>query len=96
MSAEARHHYPTTLSDEQWALIEPLLPEPKSGPGQPGRPVVDRRRLLDAILYVVKSGCQWRMLPSDLGAWSTAYRYRAAAASTPGVGRRSGRGSWKS
>lgn len=75
MSTEARHHYPTNLSDEQWALIEPLLPEPKSGPGQPGRPVVDRRRLLDAILYVVKTGCQWRMLPSDLGAWSTAYRH---------------------
>lgn len=75
MSAEARHHYPTNLTDEQWALIEPLLPEPKSGAGLPGRPVVDRRRLLDAIRYVVKSGCQWRLLPSDLGAWSTAYRY---------------------
>ena len=75
MSAEARHHYPTNLSDAQWAVIEPLLPEAKIGAGLPGRPVVDQRRLVDAILYVVKSGCQWRMLPSDLGAWSTAYRY---------------------
>lgn len=75
MSAKARHHYPTNLTDAQWAVIEPLLPEPRSGPGQPGRPVVERRRLIDAIWYVVKSGCQWRLLPSDLGAWSTAYRY---------------------
>ena len=60
MSAEARHHYPTNLTDAQWAVIEPLLPEPKSGAGLPGRPVVDQRRLVDAILYVVAAasgGC---------------------------------------
>lgn len=75
MSAEARYHYPTNLTDAQWALVEPLLPEPKSGPGLPGCPVVDRRRVIDGILYVNKAGGQWRMLPREFGAWQTVYGY---------------------
>lgn len=75
MSTAARHHYPTHLTDAQWALVEPLLPEPNSGPGQPGRQVVDRRRVIDGILYVTKTGCQWRLLPREFGAWQTVYGY---------------------
>ncbi len=75
MSANARVYYPTDLTDGQWALVEPLLPVAKSGPGKPGRPASDRREVLNAVLYVVKSGCQWRMLPSDFGPWPTIYRY---------------------
>lgn len=75
MSANAREYYPTDLTDSQWELIEPLLPEAKSGPGKPGRPTSDRREVLNGILYIVKSGCQWRMLPSEFGAWQTIYRY---------------------
>jgi hypothetical protein len=50
---------PSDTSDEQWALIEPLLPEVKTG----GRPEKHpRRALVDAILYVVRTGCAWRQL----------------------------------
>ena len=75
MSPEARIYYPTDLTDSQWQLIEPLLPEPKGGTGQPGRPARDRREIVNALLYVVKSGCQWRLLPSDFGCWQTVYGY---------------------
>lgn len=68
--------YPTDLSDEEWAQIESLVPAPKSGQGKRGRPPkLDRRRLLDAIFYVVRSGCAWRLLPRDFGPWETVYGY---------------------
>lgn len=64
--------YPTDLTDQQWAVIEPLLP--KALPG--GRPrSVDMRRVVDAVLYLVKTGCQWRLLPSDFPPWQTVYWY---------------------
>ena len=75
MSAEAQRYYPTDLSEGQWQLIAPLLPEPKSGPGKPGRPPRDRRQVLNGILYVVKTGCQWRQLPREFGNWSTVFGY---------------------
>lgn len=75
MSESARSNYPTDLTDSQWALIKPLLPEPKSGPGKPGRPSSDLRRVVNAVLYVIKSGCQWRLVPREFGAWQTLYRY---------------------
>jgi transposase len=57
-----RTRYLSDTSDEQWALIEPLLPEVKTG----GRPEKHpRRALVDAILYVVRTGCAWRQLPAD-------------------------------
>lgn len=73
MSTKAQNHYPTDLTDSQWALMEPLLPEPKSGPGQRGRPPSNRRQLLNGILYAVKTGCQWRWLPREFGPWQTVY-----------------------
>ena len=60
--------YPSDLTDPQWSVLRPLLPRP----GTPGRPVtVDRRRILDAIFYVLRTGCQWRQLPHDFPPWGT-------------------------
>ena len=65
------HHYPSDVTDEQWALIEPLIPV---YPG--GRPrKTDVRDVLDAILYILRTGCQWRYLPVDFPPRSTAWRY---------------------
>ena len=62
--------YPSDLTDEQWQLIEPLLPPP-SRVGGPRR--ICRRRIMNAILYVNRTGCQWRQLPSDFPNWKTVY-----------------------
>lgn len=72
----ARKRYPSDLTDEQWALIEPLLPKPASGTRKGGRPQeVDLRRIVNGILYLNRAGCQWRMLPLDFGPWSTVHHY---------------------
>jgi transposase len=64
------------LTDAQWALVEPLLPRPHRALG--GRPAVHSRRLLvDTVLYVLVSGCSWRMVPHDLAPWNTAYQWFA-------------------
>ena len=69
-------HYPTDLTDEEWNQIKSLVPAPKSGRGKRGRPVkLDRRSLLNAIFYVDRAGCAWRLLPSDFGPWQTVYGY---------------------
>ena len=60
----------TRLSDDQWALIAPLLPAAK----KMGRPRADDRRTLDAILFVLRSGCRWKDLPAELGSPITAWR----------------------
>jgi transposase len=70
--ARRTQRYPSDTSDEQWALIEPLLPPVKAG----GRPEKHPRRdVLDAILYVVRAGCAWRALPADFPPWQTVYWY---------------------
>lgn len=75
MEAVARKPYPSDLADEQWELIEVVIPAAKSG----GRPrEVDMREVLNAMLYINRSGCQWDMLPHDLPAKSTVYEYFAA------------------
>lgn len=67
-----RMPYPSDVDDAQWNLIEPLIPPAKPG----GRPrSVNMREILNAILYVVRSGCAWRMIPHDLPVWSTVYDY---------------------
>ncbi|GAA2341523.1 IS5 family transposase [Dactylosporangium salmoneum] len=64
--------YPSDLTDEQWALVGPLLPAPKRG----GRPEKHpRRSIVDAVLYVVRTGCAWRYLPGDFPPWQTVYWY---------------------
>ncbi|KDA40911.1 hypothetical protein BMG523Draft_04256 [Frankia sp. BMG5.23] len=66
MAHAHRHRYPSDLSDSQWALVGPLLPPP-AAVCRPEKH--DRRDLVDAILYVVRSGCAWRALPSDYPPW---------------------------
>jgi len=66
------HHYPSDLTDAQWALIEPHIP-PEPGCGRPRK--TDERDVLDAILYILRTGCQWRYLPSDFPPRSTVWRY---------------------
>jgi transposase len=69
---ERPRHYPSDTSDEQWAIIEPLLPPVRTG----GRPEKhSRRAIVDAILYVVRAGCAWRALPADFPPWQTVYWY---------------------
>lgn len=68
-----RKPYPSDLSDEQWEVLEPLIPV-----NPDGRPrVVDMREVVNAILYPDCSGCQWDMLPHDLPARSTVYDHFA-------------------
>lgn len=75
MSASKRKPYPSDLTDEQWALIEPLIPPPPSK----GRPrTIEMREVVNAILYLNRSGCQWDMLPHDLPSKSSVYDYFAA------------------
>jgi putative transposase len=69
------YDYLTDLSDEQWVLLQPMLPERTWCPGGPGRPPCDVRRVLNGILYLNKTGCQWRLVPKDFGHWSTIYGY---------------------
>jgi putative transposase len=70
-----RRYYSTDLTEAQWALLYPLLPARKWRPGGPGRPPCDRRRVINGILYLLKTGCQWRMVPREFGKWSTIYAY---------------------
>jgi transposase len=64
--------YPSDLSDAEWSLLEPHLP----GPKRRGRPRLHSpREVLDAVFYVLKTGCQWRMLPKDFPPWQTVFHY---------------------
>jgi putative transposase len=67
-----RKPYPTDLTDEQWQLIEPLLPPAKPG-GRPRK--TDLREVLNALFYLNRAGCQWRMLPHEFPPWRTVYNY---------------------
>ncbi len=61
-----------SLSDELWARIEPLIPPPKEKRVS-GRPRMDDRQAMTAILYVLRTGCQWKAIPRSLGAGSTVH-----------------------
>ncbi len=64
--------YPTDLTDRQWDCIKELIPPAKPG----GRPrTLEMRAVINGILYVVVSGCQWRMLPREYPAWQSVYTY---------------------
>jgi transposase len=67
-----RKPYPTDLSDAEWTYIEPYLPAPK-GYGRPR--THDLREILNAVFYVLRSGCQWRLLSHDFPRWPTVYHY---------------------
>lgn len=64
--------YPSDLSDTQWCILAPLLPEAKPG----GRPrSVNLRAILNGLFYLIRSGCAWRALPREYGSWSTIHHY---------------------
>ena len=59
--------YPRDLTDEQWELLEPVF----NAPGKRGRKHGnDRRTVVDAMLYIAQTGCQWRCLPASFGPWT--------------------------
>src|SRR6516164_2690168 len=64
--------YPSDVTDEEWELIEPLIPPGKSGGGK--RTVI-MREVVNGLLYVLSTGCQWRAIPKDLPPKSTVYDY---------------------
>lgn len=64
--------YATDLTDEQWQVVAPLIPPAKSG-GRERK--IDIREIINAIFYLLKSGCQWRMIPNDFPKWQTVYDY---------------------
>ena len=67
-----RKPYPSDLNDQEWERIEPLIPPAKSG----GRKrTSNMREILDGLFYVLKTGCQWDMLPHDFPPKGTVYHY---------------------
>ncbi len=64
--------YPSDMTDEEWGYVEPLIPPAKRG-GR--RREVDVREVLNGIMYVLSTGCQWAYLPKDLPPSSTVYYY---------------------
>jgi putative transposase len=76
MEAAARKPYPSDMTDAQWEILEIHIPKPKSGTSAGGRSrEVNMREVLNAIFYVNRSGCQWRMLPRDFPPKSTVFEY---------------------
>ena len=67
-----RKPYPSDLTDAQWETLAPLLPPAKPG-GHPR--TVDLREVVNGILYVLRGGCSWRMLPHDFPPWGTVWWY---------------------
>jgi len=67
-----RRGYPSDLTDTQWSILEPLVPKAKSG-GRP--PKYKRREIVNAILYILRTGSSWRQLPHDLPPWLLVYLY---------------------
>ncbi len=67
-----RQPYPTDLSDREWALIQHLVPAAKPG-GRPEK--YPKREILDAIFYILRGGCAWRLLPHDFPPWQMVYQY---------------------
>lgn len=67
-----REAYPSDLTDKEWQILEPLIPPPKLG-GRPRKYAI--REIVNAIFYVLRSGCSWRMLPHDFPDWQAVYHY---------------------
>ena len=65
---EVKTHYDTDLTDKQWQILKKMIPQQKQGPKQ-----IDRRWIINAIRFVVRTGCQWRNLPHDFPKWKTVY-----------------------
>jgi len=70
--APRKERYPSDLTDAEWALIEPMIPAAQRG-GRPRK--TDMREVMNAVRYVLRTGCQWRQLPKDFPPRSTVYSY---------------------
>lgn len=68
MPKRRRRAYPTDLTDSQWAVIAPIIPDARPG-GRPRK--ADKREIVEAILHFLRAGCAWRLLPHDFPPWST-------------------------
>src|SRR3954469_3829114 len=68
----SRKPYPSDVTDEQWTLLEPLLPAARPG-GRPRK--VNLREVVNALFYRNREGCTWRALPRDFPPWKTVYNY---------------------
>lgn len=64
--------YQSDLTDKEWEIIRDMIPDAKPGGRKRSH---SKRRLVNAILYVLRAGCQWRMLPKDFPPWQTVYYY---------------------
>jgi len=69
-----QRRYPSDMTDAEWSVLAPFL-APTDGPGAPRD--VETRAIADALFYKLRTGCQWRMIPSDFPKWSTIYYYWA-------------------
>jgi transposase len=69
---DTRQPYPSDLSNDQWAQVERFIPAPKPG-GRPAK--YERREVVNALLYIDRTGCQWRALPHDFPPWDSVYWY---------------------
>src|ERR1700760_4718302 len=64
--------YPSDLTDEEWAVVAPLIPPPRPGGGKRR---TDMRAVVNGLMYILSTGCQWRYLPKDFPPRSTVYNY---------------------
>ena len=64
--------YPSDLTDDEWAYVEPLIPRAKPGGGKRR---TDMRAAMNGVMYILSTGCQWRYLPKDFPSYSTVHRY---------------------
>ena len=64
--------YPSDLTDDEWTYVEPLIPPAKPGGGKRR---TDMRAAMNAVMYILSTGCQWRYLPKDFPPYSTVHRY---------------------
>ena len=64
-----KRQYPSDVTERQWRILKKLIPKRKPT----GRPPLDRRLVLNAILYLDRTGCQWRQLPIDFPNWKSVY-----------------------
>ena len=70
--ASRKERYPSDLTDAEWSLVEPFIPPAQRG-GRPRK--TDMREVMNAVRYVLRTGCQWRQLPKDFPPRSTVYSY---------------------
>ena len=64
--------YPSDLTDDEWAYVAPLIPPPKPGGGKRR---TDMRAVMNGVMYILSTGCQWRYLPKDFPPYSTVHHY---------------------